>query len=298
MKTVAIPAEFKCQTNMAVWKPFHCSLCFCPFSLPSLISQLHSLNLTLLVDSIATKLTRPTTRLKKTPGNAENDRTLTVMGPLGAVPHQIIHTRVSWLIRSERKGLLTQPAFANKSQDKFSIVWQGWIEDQRSLVLNLESHPAALGDFDRLAATTDRYLVSSRCCCIIIEDRVWELGVAFKEKRPCPSERWLILQHLKAAELKGLPGLLGGKSDSSISFLLGTALPRSVIHKAILLTGTRKTAQECSAILWYSHWWFLVARKRSFWRSVSSTMLTECKSFSVLTISSILLPLNCYSRAV
>lgn len=188
IKIVAAPAEFKCQKNMEMCKPF-LSWLFCPFrySTPSFIFKFHSLNLTLLLGLVAIKADSPQDEVHEV--SRESQKTAVHCnsnGPAGSSPPSN-YTHLGILFNKKvRKGLLTQPTFANKSQDKFSFVWQGWLEDQRSLVLNLKSHAAALWEFDRFAASTSRYLLSSRCCYIVIEESE-HLVQVFKETCPCPS---------------------------------------------------------------------------------------------------------------
>ena len=106
IKTVAAPVEFKCQTNMEVWKTFSLVLVLLPFqpflsSFPAPFSESNPAG-----GFNAYKAYSPQDQIQ---GVSRELRqwlyTLTVMGPPGAVPHQIIHTWVSCLIGRREKRL-------------------------------------------------------------------------------------------------------------------------------------------------------------------------------------------------
>lgn len=104
IKTVAAPVEFKCQTNIEVWKTFSLPLMLLPFQ-PSLSYFPGPFSESNPAGGFNTyKAYSPQDQIQ---GVSRELRkwlyTLTVMGPPGAVPHQIIHTRVSCLIRREKR---------------------------------------------------------------------------------------------------------------------------------------------------------------------------------------------------
>lgn len=106
IKTVAAPAEFKCQTNTEAWKTFSLFLVLLAFQLslsylPAPFSESNPAGgfNAYKAYSPQDQIQGVSRELRKWP------YTLSVMGPPGAVPRQIIHTRVSCLIRRGEKRL-------------------------------------------------------------------------------------------------------------------------------------------------------------------------------------------------